>query len=97
VDTVGFSERVWVDNLGMPTTERLHTLEKFTRTDYSTIKYQITVDDPGAYTAPWSSGFYMRWTSPAESFEFVCQDNNQAPGLIVGDGTFVITSPPYVP
>jgi hypothetical protein len=97
VDTVGFNERMWIDNLGVPTTDQLHTVERFTRTDFNTIKYEITVDDRGAYTAPWTSGFYMRWTSGVESFEFVCQDNNQAPGLIVGDGTSVIVSPPYVP
>jgi hypothetical protein len=97
VDTVGFGERVWIDNLGMPTTDQLHTIERFTRTDYNTIKYEITVDDPGAYTAPWKSGFYMNWTPGDESFEFVCQENNQAPGMIVGDGTFVITPPFYVP
>jgi hypothetical protein len=96
IDTVGLSERVWIDNLGMPTTEQLHTIERFTRTDYSTIKYEITIDDPGAYTAPWKSGYYMRLQN-GESFEFVCQDNNQAPGMIVGDGTFVITQPPYIP
>ena len=97
VDTVGFNERMWIDNLGVPTTDQLHTIERFTRTDFTTIRYAITVDDPGAYTAPWTSGFYMRWTSGVESFEFVCQDNNQAPGLIVGDGSSVIVSPPYVP
>ena len=97
VDTVGFNERMWIDNLGVPTTDELHTIERFTRTDFTTIRYEITVDDPGAYTAPWTSGFYMRWTSGVESFEFVCQDNNQAPGLIVGDGSSVIVSPPYVP
>jgi hypothetical protein len=96
IDTVGFSERVWIDNLGVPTTEQLHMTERFTRTDYNTIKYEVTVDDPGAYTAPWKSGFYLRAT-PGESFEFVCQDNNQAPELIVGDGTFNITAPPYIP
>jgi hypothetical protein len=96
VDTVGFSERVWIDNLGMPTTEQLHTIEKFTRTDFNTIKYEIRVDDPGAYTAPWNSGFYLRFT-PGESFEFVCQDNNQAPELIVGDGSFNIRPPVFVP
>ena len=96
VDTVGFSERVWIDNLGLPTTEQLHMIEKFTRTDFSTIRYEVTVDDPGAYTAPWKSGFYLR-LSAGESFEFVCQDNNQAPELIVGDGTFKIQPPPYVP
>ena len=96
VDTVGFNERVWIDNLGMPTTNQLHMIEKFTRTDFNTIKYEVTVDDPGAYTAPWKSGFYLRFT-PGESFEFVCQDNNQAPELIVGDGTFNIKRPVYVP
>ena len=96
VDTIGFNERVWIDNLGVPTTEQLHMIERFTRTDYNTIKYEVTVDDPGAYTATWKSGFYLRFT-PGESFEFVCQDNNQAPELIVGDGTFNITAPPYVP
>jgi hypothetical protein len=97
VDTVGFNERAWIDNLGVPTTDQLHMIERFTRTDFATIRYEISIDDPGAYTAPWKSGFYMRWTSGDESFEFVCQDNNQAPGMIVGDGTFVIVAPSYVP
>jgi len=97
VDSIGFNERVWIDNLGVPTTDHLHLIERFTRTDYTTIKYEITIDDPGAYTAPWKSGFYMRWSGGVESFEFVCQDNNQAPELIVGDGTIVIKPPVYVP
>ena len=96
IDTRGFNEKVWIDNLGMPTTEQLHTIEKFTRTNFSTIKYEITVDDPGAYTAQWSSGFYLRW-SVGESFEFVCQENNQAPELIISDGHQKIESPPYIP
>jgi hypothetical protein len=97
VDTVGYNDRFWFDFDGHPHTTQLHTIERFTRTDFNTIRYEITVDDPGAYTAPWKSGNYLRWQSGVESFEFVCQDNNQAPGLIVGDGTAVIVSPPYVP
>jgi hypothetical protein len=96
VDTIGFNERVWIDNLGMPTTEKLHTIEKFTRTNFGTIKYEITVDDPGAYTALWSSGFYMRWTA-GESFEFVCQENNQAPELVIGEGHPKIEQRSFVP
>ena len=57
VDTVGFNEGMWIDNLGVPTTDQLHTIEKFTRTDFNTIRYEITIDDPGAYTAPWNSGY----------------------------------------
>jgi hypothetical protein len=97
VDTVGFNEGAWIDNLGLPTTEKLHTIESFTRTDFTTIRYEITVDDPGAYTATWKSGFYMRWVAGAESFEFICQDNNKASDLMVGDGTLTVERPQFVP
>ena len=53
VDSVGFSERVWIDNLGVPTTEQLHMTEKFTRTDFNSLRYEIIIDDPGAYAKPW--------------------------------------------
>ena len=97
VDTVGFNEGAWIDNLGMPTTDKLHTIESFTRTDFNTIRYEITVDDPGAYTATWKSGYYMRWTPGVESFEFVCQDNKQTSDLMVGDGTLKADRPVFVP
>lgn len=97
VDTVGYNEGAWIDNLGMPTTDKLHTIESFTRTDSAQIRYEITVDDPGAYTATWKSGFYMRWVPGAESFEFICQDNNQASDLMVGDGTMKAEVPSFVP
>src|SRR5207249_4736394 len=38
VDTVDFNERFWLDRYGFPTTDKLHLIEKFTRTDYNTIK-----------------------------------------------------------
>lgn len=97
VDTVAFNEGAWIDNLGMPTTEKLHTIERFTRTDFTTIRYEITVDDPGAYTATWKSGYYMRWVAGAESFEFICQDNNKTSDLMVGDGTLTAEKPVFVP
>jgi hypothetical protein len=97
VDTVGFNEKMWIDNLGMPTTEQLHLIERFTRTDFSTIKYEITVDDPGAYTGTWKSGFYLRWTPGVESFEYVCQDNNHAPELLVGSANSVDRTSPFIP
>ena len=42
---------------GLPHTEQLQTVERFTRNDSRTIKYELTVDDPGAYTAPWTTTF----------------------------------------
>ncbi len=84
VDTVGFNETFWLDREGSPHTEQLHLIEKFTRTDMDTLKYEMTVDDPGAYTAPWTGGFYMQWTAGTELFEYICQENNRAPELMIG-------------
>ena len=77
VDTVGFNERMWIDREGMPHTEKLHLIERFTRTDFNTMKYEMTIDDPGAYTKTWTTGFFLRWNSSDEMFEFICQENNQ--------------------
>jgi hypothetical protein len=97
VDTVGFNDRFWLDRQGVPTTEKLHLTEKLTRTDYNTIKYEVTVDDPGAYTKPWTSGFNLRWTPNSELFEYICQDNNYAPELMVGSKEFVDRTSKIVP
>jgi hypothetical protein len=78
VETVGYSERFWLDRTGLPHTEKLRTVERFTRTDFDTIKYEILIDDPNVYTKPWSGGFDLRWGADTELFEYVCQDNNTA-------------------
>src|SRR5262245_37169871 len=79
VETVGFNEKFWMDRAGSPHTEKLKFVERFTRTDKNTMRYEVTVDDPGAYTAPWTNSFSMRWSTGQEMFEYVCQDNNYAP------------------
>jgi hypothetical protein len=84
VETTGFNEGFWMDRAGSPHTEKLVFTEKFTRSDFDTMKYEVTVDDPGAYTAPWTSTFQMRFNGTSELFEYVCQDNNFAPSLLVG-------------
>jgi hypothetical protein len=84
VDSVGFNERFYFDRYGSPHTERLHLIERFTRTDLNNMKYEITIDDPGAYTATWKSGFYLRWTPDVELFEYVCQENNRDTDIMLG-------------
>jgi len=83
VDTVGFNEKMWFDSDGSPHTSQLHLIERFTRESVERLKYELTIDDPGAYTSTWSTGFYMFW-SPGETFQFVCQDENLAPDLQLG-------------
>jgi len=78
VETTGYSERFWLDRTGLPHTDKLRTVERFTRTDFNTIKYEILIDDPSVYTRPWSGGFDLRWSADIEVFEYICQDNNTA-------------------
>lgn len=84
IDTVGYNERFWWDRDGLPHTEALHTLERFTRTDFQTIRYELTVDDPGAYTQRFSGATNLRWEAGTELFEYQCQQANYAGELMVG-------------
>jgi hypothetical protein len=98
VDTIGYNERMWISNLeGMPHSGKLHTIERFTRTDMNNMRYELTIDDPGAYTSTWKTVFAMRFNSGVESFEFVCQDGNQAFDLMVGSMESVDRTSPFVP
>ncbi len=77
VDTVGFHEKFWLTREGIPLTSSLHLIERFTRTDYDTLKYEATLDDPGAYSKPWTGGWIINWMPGEELYEYVCQDNNR--------------------
>ena len=93
VDTVGFNEKFWMSRDGLPHTDRLHLIERFSRPDARTLKYEVTIDDPGAYTAPWTSGFNLRWSEGTEVWEYVCQDNNHFPESVFEDSAAGSTSP----
>src|SRR5262249_19090280 len=55
VDTVGIDERTWVDGFGTPHSKQLHVVERFRLTDNGDgLEAGIPVEDPGAFTAPWS-------------------------------------------
>ena len=75
VDLKGFNEKFWFDNGGLPHTEQLHLIEKFTRADMKTLKYEVTVDDPATYTKPWTSSWTFEWFPGDELPYFLCQDN----------------------
>src|SRR5262245_51470208 len=95
IDTVGFNEKFWLDREGTPHTDKLHLIERITRPKFNTLQYELTVDDPGAYTATWTGGFLLRWNAGTELFEYVCQDNNKSPEGMTGSGTVTLerTSP----
>jgi hypothetical protein len=97
IDTVGYNEGFWMDRDGLPSTDKMHTVERLTRTDAASLKYELTVDDPGAYTKPWSGGMTLRWEDGTELFEYQCQQSNYAPELMVGQHGKVDRSTLIVP
>jgi hypothetical protein len=97
VDTVGFNEDFWIDRGQVPHTTQLHLIEKYTRTALDTMRYELTVDDPGAYTAPFTGVSNLRWENGTELFEYVCQQENYAGTLMVGEGTKVDRTSAIVP
>jgi hypothetical protein len=76
VDTVGFNDKFWFDFLGHPHTELLHTVERFKRTDLGTLQWDITIEDPGAYTKPFTVLTRARLLPNDELMEYICTENN---------------------
>jgi hypothetical protein len=77
VQTVGLVERFWFSNGGLPHTESAKLTERITRSDYDTLKYEVTIDDPGAYTRPWTSSWELRWVPGEDVDEYFCDDYNR--------------------
>ena len=75
VNTTGFNEDFWFTNGGLPHTDQLQLVERFTRADFDTMKYDVTIEDQGAYTRPWSSGSTLRWVAGEELPRHICQEN----------------------
>ena len=78
IDSVGFNDKFWFDRRGHPHTEQLHIVERWTRKDLGTMESRITIDDPGAYTKPFTLTFTATLSPPGdELLEYICQENNQ--------------------
>lgn len=74
VKSVGFTDRFWFSNGGLPSTQALKLVERFSRPNYSTLKYQVTIDDPYTYTRPWTSEWTLKWMQGSEIQEHFCED-----------------------
>ena len=64
----------------------------------NTMQYQATIDDPGAYTEPWTTTeFNLRYRPGSELFEYICQQSNFGPELMVGSQEDVDNTRFFVP
>jgi len=72
VDTTNFSPK---SNF-MGSSETLHLVERFTRVSADTLDYQITIDDPATWTAPWTAVIHLKRTSD-RIYEYACHEGNE--------------------
>jgi hypothetical protein len=78
IDTVGFNDKAWFDRKGTPHTEQLHTIERWTRVDKGHLVNEVTINDPGAFSRPFTVRFNATLSPPSdELIEYVCNENNQ--------------------
>jgi len=64
----------WLDRLGHPFSDELRVTERFRRTNQNTLQNQITIEDPKAYTRPWTANINFRLMQEFEMGEFICQE-----------------------
>lgn len=84
VDVVGFNGKAWLDQAGHAQTEKAHIVERYTRTDERTLKYEVTIDDPGAYTKPWTASNTVYWRPGMELMEYICNENEKSSAHMTG-------------
>jgi hypothetical protein len=84
VETTGFRDDVWLDVEGSPLTNTGKMTERFRRPNYGTLEMAITVEDPKAYTKPWTVNISQRIYPDQELIEFICNENDRSGAHLVG-------------
>ena len=79
IDTTGFNDKTWLDTAkGHPATEVLHVQERFRRTSFGNMELRATIDDPKAFTKPWTTTIQkMHLLLDTEILEFACNENEK--------------------
>ncbi len=84
VETAGTNGKAWMDTNGHPVTDALKLTERFHRRDMGHLDLEITIDDPKAYTKPWTVKQMADLQPDTELLEYICEENNRDVGHFVG-------------
>jgi hypothetical protein len=78
VDTIGITDKTYIDNYRTPHSEKLRVVERFRMIDGGRLlEATILIDDPGAFTMPWTAIRRFRRTDARPMQEVVCPENNE--------------------
>ena len=89
VTTAGYNDRTWLDYLGHPHTESLHTTERFHRENFGHLEISETFDDPKAYARPWTVKVTGDLMPDSDLLEYVCNENEKDSAHLVGKASDV--------
>jgi hypothetical protein len=84
VESTHFKDLGWLDVEGSTLTESGKIIERFRRPDFGHLEIEVTIDDPKAYTKPWTVTVYQRLMLDTELIEFVCGENDKDSPHLVG-------------
>ena len=84
VDTIGVNEHTWLDNAGRPHSDAMHLTERYRRKDFGHLEMQLTIDDPKAYTKPWTVNENAALLPDSDLLEYICSENNKDVPHLVG-------------
>jgi hypothetical protein len=84
VESTSFRDLGWLDVEGSPLTDTGKIIERFRRPDYGHLEIEVTIDDPKAYTKPWTVTVHQRIMLDTDLIEFVCQENSKDGPHLVG-------------
>jgi len=82
VDTAGFNDVSWLDDPGHPHTDALHVIERMSRRDFGHMEIRITIDDPKAYTKPWTVTEAFNLMPDTELLENICENEKDVRHLV---------------
>jgi hypothetical protein len=84
VQTVGFKDGMWLDRSGSPMTDAAKMTEKFRRVNFGNLDIEITIDDPKAYTAPWTVTLHHSLIVDTDLLDYICLENEKSIEHLVG-------------
>jgi hypothetical protein len=84
VESSGFRDDVWLDVEGSPLTSSGKMTERFRRVNYGTLEIEVTVEDPKAYTKPWTVKITQHVLLNTDLIEFICSENEKSVEHLVG-------------
>ena len=84
VQTNGFRDGMWLDRSGSPITDAAKLTERFRRPNYGTLEIEVTMDDPKAYTKPWTVKLNEFIVLNTELMDYICLENEKDLKHLVG-------------